>query len=169
MVSELEFLQTTQNHREFRNKLTKLGLVAAEAEVMAKAHQVGLRWLRLAETHLREAKRSEKNSSRRAAYSRAYYAAYNASKSVRYVATGAVSLRADDHQKASELPGDFPDLVNWGIKVTKLYEQRLRADYDNWTSKRSPFSMTTPECVKTAGEFLRACKSYLRDTHGFPL
>jgi len=165
-ISELEFLHTTQNHREFRAKLSKLGLAAAEAEIEAYAQYVGLRWLKLAETHLREAKRALRGGSSRATYSRAYYAAYNASKAVRYIATGFVSLRADDHQKASELPGDFPDQTFWGPSITKLYEQRLRADYDNWGRRKSFFTMKRANSVRVASDFLRLCKAYLRDKHG---
>ena len=164
LISELEFLQVTQNQRDFRNKLTKLGLAAAEADIKQNAHYVGLRWLKLATMHLREAKRSLKSKSRRTTYSRAYYASYNASKAVRYIASGSVSLKADDHQKASELPGDFPDPVPWGLKITKLYEQRLRADYDNWAG-RSLFTMKAADCVKDASAFLRICKKYLKDKH----
>jgi uncharacterized protein (UPF0332 family) len=165
-VTELEFLQATQNQRDFRNKLTKLGLTAAELDIKEHAHFVGLRWLALASMHLREAKRGLKSKSRRTTYSRAYYASYNASKAVRYIATGSVSLKADDHQKASELPGDFPDPVAWGLKITKLYEQRLRADYDNWAGPRSPFTMKVGDSVKEAAAFLRICKKYLKDKHG---
>lgn len=168
-IAELEFLQTVGNHRDFRNRLLKLGLAAADGQVEQFARQVGSRWLMLAQHHLRDAKRSLKSKSRRAVYSRSYYAAYNASKSVRYIATGFVSLKADDHQKASELPGDFPDPVNWGAKITKLYEQRLRSDYDNWEGMRGRFTMRTDECVKTAGQFFRICKKYLRDKHGLTI
>ncbi len=62
----------------------------------------------------------------RAAYSRAYYAAYNASKAIRYHVNGVVSLKGDDHQAAPELPGDFPDLDQWSQLVAALYEHRLR-------------------------------------------
>lgn len=168
-ISELEFLQATQNHREFRAKLSKLGLAAAEAEVRAYAQYVGLRWLKLAETHLREAKRALRAQSTRATYSRAYYAAYNASKAIRYIASGFVSLKADDHQKASELPGDFPNPAIWSPSITKLYEQRLRADYDNWSRRKSFFTMKRAEAVKVATHFLRLCKKYLRDRHGMKL
>jgi len=165
-ISEVEFLHAVQNHREFRNKLAKLGLVVADAKIKEYAHFVGLRWFKLAAAHLREAKRSLKNRSNRTTYSRAYYAAYNASKAVRYVSTGFVSLKADDHQRASELPGDFPDPVNWGLKITKLYEQRLRADYDNWGGKHGQFRIKAKDCVVSAATFLRVCKAYLRDKHG---
>ena len=168
-ISELEFLQVTQNHREFRGRLAKLGLITAEANVKEHAYFVGLRWLKLASLHLREAKRALRKNSKRATYSRAYYAAYNASKAVRYIATGFVSLKADDHQKASELPGDFPDPNSWGLQIPKLYEQRLRADYDNWSGRGSRFTMKCEDCVKTAAAFIKTCKKYLRDKHGLEI
>ena len=39
----------------------------------------------------------------RVTYSRSYYAAYNASKSIRYIVNGSVSLAGDDHKKAPEI------------------------------------------------------------------
>ena len=159
-------MRAIPNHMEFRAKLSKLGLVAAEAAIKDYAHYVGLRWLKLAETHLREAKRALEGRSSRATYSRVYYAAYNASKAVRYIASGYVSLKADDHQKASELPGDFPNRTKWGPSITKLYEQRLRADYDNWGGKSSHFTMKRTLAVNVASDFLKSCRAYLKDRHG---
>jgi len=165
-VGELEFLHTTQNHRDYRSRLLRLGQTVAEAEIREFANFVGLRWYKLATFHLREATRSLGNRSRRSAYSRAYYAAYNASKAVRYIASGFVSLKADDHQKAPDLPGDFPQAASWGPKLMTLYEQRLRADYDFWRGTPAKFTLTPKACVGMARAFVRECRGYLRDRHG---
>ena len=103
-VDEREFLRVTENHGEFGRKLRTLDFATASSALREHAHHVGLCWLRLATDHLADAKTAQASGRRRSAYSRAYYAVYNASKSVRYIVTGAVSLKGDDHKKASELP-----------------------------------------------------------------
>jgi hypothetical protein len=160
-LPELEFLREVPNHNEFFRKLDRLGLPDAGLMVRTQAHKLGLRWLRLGTTHLREARAASKAKATRAAYSRAYYAAYNASKAVRYITAGFVSLKGDDHQKAAELPGDFPDAAKWSQSVTRLYEQRLRADYDNW--RGVGFTMDVRTAVDESAGFVAACKAYLRD------
>ena len=105
----------------------------------------------------------------RAAYSRAYYAAYNASKAVRYHVYGFVSLKGDDHQAAPELPDDFPDVDQWGKLVATLYEHRLRADYDNWSNTASEHTLAPDDCISHAGQFLVGCRQYLLDKYGVTL
>src|SRR5690606_23567879 len=99
------------------------------------AQHVGAAWFHLGDAHLAEAKSllRLKSTPHRAIYSRSYYAAYNASKSIRYLTMGFVSLKGDDHGKAAELPVDFPEKEKWAKAISTLYENRLRADYDNWT------------------------------------
>jgi len=98
----------------------------------------------------------------RSTFSRSYYAAYNASKAIRYIVDGAVSLKGDDHHKASsDLPDDFPDVDRWSGEVTKLYEHRLRADYDNWASTVGEHSLTAQQAMDLATEFVDRCRSYL--------
>lgn len=106
-VSELEFLKIADNFWELTAKLQKLGIQVSELKDYA-GHVCGC-WFRLAEEHLAEAKTALASNSVRSAYSRAYYAAYNASKAARYFSAGSVSLRGDDHRKAGpDLPTDFP-------------------------------------------------------------
>ncbi len=40
--------------------------------------------------------------------SRSYYAAYNVSRSVRYLVKGFVKFDAEDHRIVGDLPTDFP-------------------------------------------------------------
>jgi hypothetical protein len=91
---------------------------------------------------------------------------YNASKSVRYIVTGAVSLKGDDHKKASELPDDFPDVEKWSDLVTKLYEHRLRVDYDNWAATRSEHQLTSGQTVQHAESFLTEAGKHLEAKYG---
>ena len=168
-IAELEFLREVSNHRDLCRKLGRLGLSAAEAELQRQAFAVGVRWILLGQLHLKEARSAARGRSTRSAYSRAYYAAYNASKAVRYVATGAVSLKGDDHGKAPDLPGDFPDAARWSASITRLYEHRLKADYDNWIDPTSKFTLRVPIAVQEASEFVSACKRYLQDKHGIAI
>lgn len=159
--TELEFIQITRNHAEFAEKLRKLGLVNAANLVNANARYVGLRWMALGREHLDAAQCELRFGSERSAFSRAYYAAYNASKCVRYIVTGSVSLKGDDHGEASELPDDFPDVDQWSETITRLYEHRLRADYDNWRSTASEMTLRAQDAVDLACRFVEATNDYL--------
>jgi hypothetical protein len=110
-VTELEFISLTVNHGQFSDKLRKLDLAAAAEEVQKNAFHVGLRWMTLAQEHLDDAAASLLAGRKRSTFSRSYYAAYNASKAVRYIVFGVVSLKGDDHHKASDLPDDLPKVT----------------------------------------------------------
>src|ERR1700733_231064 len=119
-TSELEFIRVTTNHAEFGQKLTLLGISAPDHQDHAK--HVCRCWLNLGREHHQEGSAALAASCPRAVYSRAYYAAYNASKATRYLVSGAVSLKADDHGKAAaNLPDDFPDVALWSQRITVLY------------------------------------------------
>lgn len=160
-VHELEFLKLTSNHLEFNRKLDTLKF--SNLLFNEHANYVGKAWLQLGDEHLKEAKAMLrlKDSPHRAIFSRSYYAAYNASKCVRYLSAGFVSLKGDDHGKATDLPGDFPDKEKWAKALASLYENRLRADYDNWTSTAGEFSETSSAAANSAGAFIAAAKTYI--------
>jgi hypothetical protein len=165
-IDEREFLKITRNHGEFCQKLRTLGFSSASADLVENAHYVGLSWLRLALEHLTDAKNAEQAGSRRSAYSRSYYAMYNASKSVRYIVSGTVSLLADDHKEASNLPDDFPDVEKWSAEMVKVREHRLRADYDNWASTQAELSLSAQEAVQLAESFVADAQTYLEAKFG---
>lgn len=167
-MSELEFLKLSGNFEELSHKLEALD--CASPDIALYAEYVGRKWLSLGEMHLAEARKLLAAQCSRAAHSRAYYAAYNASKCMRYVVHGRVSLRGDDHGKASaDLPDDFPDVANWTRRITALRENRLRADYENWSRTRYELTMKPSESVNEAVEFIRVTKSYLRSKKGMKL
>lgn len=166
VVDEREFLKLTRNHGEFCQKLRSLGHPAAAADLVENAHYIGLNWLMLADEHMKDGKVAVGAGSDRAAYSRSYYAAYNASKSVRYIVAGAASLTGDDHKEASNLPHDFPDVEKWADAITKLREHRLRADYDNWASTKLEFSIMPTEAIQLAEAFVAEAKKYLETKLG---
>lgn len=169
-VREAEFIGIIGNHGQFRKKLTTLDQVQAAEDIKKSAYYVGVCWLRLALEHLEDARHSSSLGRTRATFSRSYYAAYNASKAVRYIVEGAVSLKGDDHGKASsDLPDDFPQVDKWSEIVTLLFEHRLRADYDNWISTAQEHSLSPNEAMKLAEEFVARSQSYLSKKMGTPI
>jgi uncharacterized protein (UPF0332 family) len=167
-VHELEFLKLSQNYLELARKLSTLGWPTPD--LTGYAQHVCAAWFKLGEAHLDEAQRILAMNCERACFSRAYYAAYNASKGVRYMVKGSVSLTGDDHNRASsDLPRDFPDVGQWAARIGKLYEHRLRADYDNWKTTASEHTLTASEAVTEAAEFIAAARNYLNTKCGITL
>ena len=167
-IHELEFLKQSNNHLEFARRLQSLGIPTAALRLYAEF--VCTAWFQLGQSHLAEAKNIAATQSDRAVYSRAYYAAYNASKATRYMVSGFVSLKGDDHGKAStDLPGDFPNVVKWAGILSTLYEHRLRADYDNWTDTAAQLTLTPVQVIEHAEEFIEEARNYLNGTAGTAL
>lgn len=167
-VNELEFLKLSANHLELARKLSTLGFLTPDLHQYAQ--HVCEAWFRLGEEHLAEAKKLLLADCPRAAFSRAYYAAYNASKGARYIVQGFVSLKGDDHAKAStELPGDFPNDAAWASRISVLYEHRLHADYDNWSNTSADFILTPAKAVDEAEEFINEARTYLNLKYGMTL
>jgi sulfur relay (sulfurtransferase) DsrC/TusE family protein len=158
-----------KNHAELGNLLKELGLAHDQAAYDKKVVQVASCWFNLSREHLKEALVATTSKCIRSAYSRSYYAAYNASKAVRYLAYGQVSLRGDDHAKASELPDDFPNVAKWATTISTLYEHRLRADYDNWTNTLGEHTTSSADCITQAGQFMDDCAQYAKAKYGVTL
>jgi hypothetical protein len=116
--------------------------------------------------HYVDASAVDAGANPRSVYSRAYYAAYNGSKALRYVVRGSVSLRGDDHKKVADLPGNFPDVDSWGSKLQLLYEHRLRADYDNWSDTAAENVLAPADCLAIAAAFLKAAEQFLLVDYG---
>jgi hypothetical protein len=169
-VDERKFLELTKNFSKVSKDIDSLGFVQASSDIVEFGHHVGLCWLRLAIRHLADAKVSQKQrGTRRAVFSRAYYAVYNASKAVRFVVNGAVSLRGDDHQKAADLPDDFPNVDNWVVDINRLREHRLMADYDGWQATPTEFSLTSRKSLELANSFIGEATRYLANKYGISL
>ncbi len=101
---ERRFLRAIRKHGEFRKNLTDLSMTSDLDVFDENVASVARCWFRLGKEHLADARAAETSGRQRAVYSRAYYAAYSASRAVRYHVYGFVSLRGDDHQKAPDLP-----------------------------------------------------------------
>lgn len=165
-VNELQFLKLTVNHLDFERRLTELNIPSPAFGEYTE--YIGASWFHLGDDHLNEARSllRLKNIPVRAVFSRSYYAAYNASKGVRYLTAGYVSLKGDDHGKATDLPGDFPEKEKWAKLISTLYENRLRADYDNWATTSAEFSEKPTDAVKAAGDFIAAARTYINNKLG---
>jgi hypothetical protein len=159
-MPERDFIKLTTNHGLYIGKLRQLGFLEAAREVKRNAAYIGMCWLSLATEHLEDARASLQAGRRRSTLSRAYYAAYNASKAVRYVVVGSVSLAGDDHGKASELPDDFPSVGYWSATIVKLFENRLISDYDNWASSSADMSLKPDEAFELAERFVEKAREY---------
>jgi len=120
-------------------------------------------WFLLASQHLRVARQlvSEPRVWR-TVISRSYYAAYNASRGVRYLVKGSVKLDASDHQDVGDLPDDFPQRPAWSTFLTEMRKDRNIADYEPWIGMRSTLSHPPSVSVTRTDEFLRESKAYLR-------
>ncbi|MCC5089448.1 hypothetical protein [Xanthomonas campestris] len=164
--SQLEFVQQTRNYHELAAKVKKYVNEDASHQISRQALYIGVRWLKLGGSHLREARMAKKVGMTRAVYSKSYYAAYNFSKGVRYIANGVVSLKGDDHQAASDLPEDFPDRQVVSRLITELYACRLRADYDNWSDQAASYSMSSIDAVRAAGHVASSSRLYITNKYG---
>ena len=161
------FLKGIKNHAAFRKQLADLSISSDFALFDQKVVDVVNCWYTLAKEHLTEARTALASRSARSVYSRSYYAAYNASKAIRYIVYGEVSLRGDDHTKAaSELPDDFPGVDKWASIIATLYEHRLRADYDNWTDTSGEHTFSPRDCIDHAEHFVNDCALYAKSKFG---
>jgi hypothetical protein len=167
-VHESDFLKLTRNHGELTSKLTAIGIAAPD--ILEYAKYIGQCWFKLAEEHLAEARKAHAGECLRALFSRAYYSMYNASKAVRYIVHGSVSLKGDDHKRASaDLPDDLPNVARWSQQLTLLYEDRLRADYDNWSDTQASNSFDPAGSIAIATEFLEEVRAYINAKYGMGL
>ena len=165
-TDERRALELIKNHAEFKTTLVSLTMQADLPILEAQVYAVARKWFELARLHYLDASAADAAANPRSVYSRAYYAAYNASKAVRYVVQGFVSLRGDDHKKVADLPSAFHDVDSWVSKLPLLYEHRLRADYDNWSDTASENVLAPPDCLAIAADFLKAAERFLLEDYG---
>ena len=164
-VHEREFIKLSKNHQELASKLNVMGVPAPVLLDYAKF--VCKRWFLLAEEHLNEARAALLSAHSRTTFSRAYYASYNVSKAMRYLVNGEVSLKGDDHGKASaDLPNDLPDVAHWAEEITRLYEHRLFADYDNWIDTQANMKLNPHDATEIATQFIEHARDYINNKFG---
>jgi hypothetical protein len=163
---ERRTLELLRNHAEFKGTLLSLTMNGDLLILESHVHAVARKWFALARIHYDDASAVDAAVNPRSMYSRAYYAAYNASKAVRYVVRGFVSLRGDDHKKVADLPDKFPDVDSWVSRLPQLYEHRLRADYDNWSNTASENLLSPLDCLATARDFINVAEQFLLSDYG---
>src|SRR6266851_5208049 len=128
-----------------------------------KVHAVARHWILLASQHLRVARQLVAIPRHwRALVSRSYYAAYNSSRSVRYVVKGQIRLDGEDHQAVGDLPSDFPQAATWSTFLTDLRKDRNMADYDAWPGVRGSLSLEPIDSFLGVREFMKISRGYLR-------
>ncbi len=160
-TDERRALELLKNHAEFKATLVSLTMNGDLPILESHVYAVARKWFELARMHHADAFAVDARTNPRSVYSRAYYAAYNASKAVRYVVRGSVSLRGDDHKKVADLPGNFPDVDSWVSNLPLLYEHRLRADYDNWSGTAAENVLEPVDCLAMASDFLKVAERFL--------
>ena len=151
------------NHREARRILQNVSGAENLPWFDAAGDAIARKWFRLAQQHMRAAHGFEGlPRAWRVVVSRSYYAAYNASKSVRFYVDGRVSLGSDDHKKVGDLPEDFPDRGHWSNFATELRRDRNLADYDPWSHTRRELTYQPQDARIAVNQFVTACRDYLR-------
>src|ERR1017187_255798 len=168
-TDERRALELLKNHAEFKATLVSLTMNGDLPILESHVHAVARRWFELARMHYVDASAVDARKNPRSVYSRAYYAIYNASKAVRYVVRGFVSLRGDDHKKVADLPGNSPDVDSWVSKLPLLYEHRLRADYDNWSGTAAENVLAPADCLAIAADFIKAAEQFLLEDYGLKI
>lgn len=158
VIDHETFLKTVRNHLEFRKLLQGLAGSRTLSWFDCAPLEMGRTWYALARTHLLSARHLLRDPRlRRSAVSRSYYAAYSASRCVRYLTSGFVKLDSDDHKCVGDLPADFPEKSSWASFLLDLRRDRNAADYEPW--KTLTFEPT--EAVTRTGQFLTKCRRYL--------
>jgi hypothetical protein len=130
---------------------------ASKIEVDLQKHARGL--FRLGRSHLRFAK-SIRTQDWRQIVSRAYYAAYNMSRSVRLFVKGEYSDDSKDHQNFGLLPDNFPSQATYVNKLGLLRDDRNISDYDH-NAKVGDLSITPSDAVRLADDFAKDAARYL--------
>jgi hypothetical protein len=169
MIDHQGFWKDFKNHAETKRVLTKYNLLTTPSDFDLLVHAVAKCWMRLAVSHLKEAKEFSSLRFRRSFYSRGYYAVYNASKAIRYLVSGHVSAKGDDHQKVSDLPDDFPDVGKWGSFLRDMYKNRLVADYDGWPNSVRELNTDMEIAFENCRNFIKVSKEYARNRCGVKL
>jgi hypothetical protein len=152
-----------RNHGEVRRILDSVAAGADLSWFDQAAIDVCKRWFRLGQHHLQIAKRLQPSPRDwRSIVSRSYYAAYNASKCVRYYVNGSVKLDADDHKHVGDLPDDFPQRAYWSTFLVELRHDRNLADYEPWDHVRKSLTYPASTAVGRTTMFLQQSKHYLK-------
>ncbi|MGI0013937.1 MAG: hypothetical protein ACREBU_10930 [Nitrososphaera sp.] len=150
------------NHQKVRRIL--LGMLGSKAlKRYDGAIRIAVRrWYRLGMSHLGVARKlSGSGRQWRSQVSRCYYAAYNASRSVRWLVHGSVSLEPDDHKRVGDLPSDFPDREIWNSFFTQLRMDRNRADYEPWSNSIRDLEISPSQSLQQTVSFIKSVRRYL--------
>lgn len=150
------------NHASVRRLISASGSHEAVAAYDARVGEALKRWHLLARNHLATARALAAHPRRwRSTVSRAYYAAYNASRAVRLSVYGRVHRGGKDHRTVGELPDDFPERDQWASFLDQLRYERERCDYDPGSDVRASLSDRPAGMVERVAEFVAQARQYL--------
>lgn len=152
------------NHGKVRRVLSTFASRATLARFDDAVANVVKQWYLLARRHLRVARRLVRPPRDwRSAVSRTYYAAYNASRAVRYRVNGRVKPGAEDHKEVGDLPNDFPNRDQWSSFLDDLRYDRNVSDYEPWPAARQRLKGEPADSLIEVERFIRDARGYLRD------
>lgn len=151
------------NHAEVLRLLKKMAGKSKFNWYHDNVRETGRSWFLLAAQHLRVAHRLDGQPRNwRAVVSRSYYAAYNVSRTVRYLVNGFVKFDASDHTIVGDLPKDFPQRALWSTFLVDLRKDRNIADYEPWAGVRATLSQEPRITLDKVKQFTKESKEYLR-------
>jgi hypothetical protein len=157
------YLVDFPNHGKVRKALASVFTRRSLAKYDAAVSSTVRSYLRLAAAQLRVATASGTNGDAwRTLVSRAYYAAYNASKAVRLYVYGFTANDASDHKNVGELPDDFPTHAQWTSKLIDMRFDRNVADYEPWPGSKAKLKKIPPTTLTDAQQFVTAVRVYLK-------
>jgi hypothetical protein len=160
MIKAPHILLVTGNPRKLRENLVDIldatAISAIEQEILNNIAQL----YSLGRNHYLFALR-QNNRAWRHKMSRFYYAAYNASRSIRLSVSGEYSTDSSDHKKIEVLPRDFPNSNTYGNKLGILREDRNLCDYDH-TATLGDLILTPYDAGELVRQFLEDVQTYLR-------
>ena len=60
---------------------------------------------------------------------------------------------------------EFPDVAKWSTIIAQMYEDRLHADYDNWSDTNTSFTNVAKDSIRLANDFCEQAKLFLTNKH----
>lgn len=153
------FLDSVRNARMLQLALHAAldanGRIALAAEISKNVRDL----FSLGMEHLEFARAAEKKHWRQI-ISRAYYAAYNASRAVRLHDEGVYSTDVSDHEKIVKLPATLPNRATYETELKVFRSDRNVADYDHIATIHD-LAKTPQEWLTLADEFIHDARTFL--------
>lgn len=92
--------------------------------------------------------------------SRAYYGAYNITKSIRLLNDGGFTTDSSDHKKCGELPVGFNSASTYSNKIKQLRDDRNLSDYDH-LAEELDLAFSVAEYLQTVSALIEDGKNFM--------